>query len=210
MTGLDPYEDLFFGWEALCTLLWNFTLSGCDYHIPTPTTGFPTSLPTIHPQEEFVFHTTFILLGIALLGCSGCTLLKCIFCQDDFESCCDCEWCEYDDEEYESSTQVDMAQEEWNAQGDEEVGEPDRILEVDGSSSLSLSIKVSEGEPPAGEPEVYLKYSPEEGELAPGEQESGVRPVYVDLEHSESTSNRILALGEITTQSVTLDYSEGD
>jgi len=205
MTGSDPYEDLFFGWEALCTLLWNFTLSGCDYRTPAPTTGIPTYLPTVHPQEDFTFHTSFILLGIALLSCSGCTLLKCICCQDDFENCCDCEC---DDEE--SSTQVDMAQEEWNALQDEEVGEPDRIVEDDGSSSLSLSIKVSEGEPPAGEPEVYLKYSPEEGELAPGEQEPGVRPVYVDVERSESTSNRILALGEIRTYSQTLDYSEGD
>lgn len=207
MTYFDPYEDLFFGWEALCTLLYNFTLGECDYDIPTLTTGFPTYRPTMPPQEELTFSFLYILLGIALLSCSGCTLLKCICCQDDFEGCCDCEWCDCEYEEYESSTQVDMAQEEWNVQED---GEPDRIVEVDGSSSLSLSIKDSEGEPPAVEPEVYLQYSPEEGELAPGEQQPGARPAYVDMELSESPSNRILVLGEITSQTFTLDYSEGN
>lgn len=220
MTWFDPYEDLFFGWEALCSYLYNFTLSGCDYVPLAATTGYPTYRPTYLQEELFQYHWSFILLGIALLSCSGCTLLKCICCQDDFEECCDCEC--YDEED-ESSIEVDMAQDERNAQ--QHGGEPDVIAQADGSSSLSLSIKGgpagrasspslsikdSEGEPPRGEHEVSLEFSPEGRELAPGEEEPGVRPVYVDMEQSVSTSHRILALAEITSQSATLDYSEGD
>jgi len=201
LTYLDPYEDLHFGWESLCTFLWNFTLRGCDYVIPI--TGSPTSPPTFPEQDVSFPYFTLMLLGIVLLSCSGCTVLKCICCQDDYESCCDC--CE---EEEDSSTEVEMAREEWIAQED---GEPDGIVQEDESSSLSKSIPDLEGEPPKGE-QVYIELSPLEGELSPGLQELEVRPLYNETEESESFPHRVLAPGEISydSRSITHDCIEGD